>query len=83
MLAILLIIVGGVAGYIYYSQVGSLHVTDFPPLRADANDSLSKFKDINFNFQIFDSASFRSLRVFGDSPVSPGSPGKQDLFAPF
>ncbi len=83
MTTLLLVLVGIVAGYLYYSQVSSNSVTLYPPLRADANDSLSQFKNINLNYQIFDSAQIKTLRTFGANPVLPGQTGKTDIFGGF
>jgi len=83
LLAILVLIIGVVVGYLYYAQVASTNVSIFPPLKADGNDSLAKFKNVNLNFQIFDSTNFKSLKTFGEVPVPTGQPGKPDIFGSF
>ena len=80
---IAIMIAGLFVGYIYYIQLGdsSLIVISEPPI--SAQDTLSKFKNIAINFSLFDDTKFKSLKVIGESPVNPGTPGKKDLFAPF
>lgn len=76
-------IAGLLGGYFYYSQVLKESI---PPVRLpaiSAGDTLAKFKDLKFDFSIFDDARFKSLKIFGESPVQPGASGRTDLFAPF
>ena len=77
------IVFAGIAGgYLYYSQVlQQISPPQIPEI--SSSDTLAKFKDIKFDFSIFDDARFRSLKVFGESPVQPGTTGKTDLFSPF
>ena len=48
-----------------------------------AKDDLAMFENLTIDFSILDDTRFRSLRVFGESPVRPGVTGKRDIFAPF
>lgn len=77
----LLVVIGIVAGYFYYSSVLSVSVTEIPaPV---IGKDLEQFKKIKFDFSIFDKVSFKELKIFGESPVKRGEEGKTDLFAPF
>lgn len=80
MIALLCVIVGGVGGYLYYSQIAAPNATVFPPVKTEERDTLNKFKNISINFNIFESSDLKELKTFGESPVSPGKPGKQDIF---
>jgi len=78
-----IITLGFIAGYFYYAQIGAEPEAKIPPAAAASLDTaLSKFKDLKLNFGPFDDLKFKSLRVFGESPVQPGATGKQDLFSP-
>lgn len=81
MLLILVLVL--VLGYFYYSQF--IQPTQLPiePPPFSAMDDLIVFKDMTINFSILDDSRFKSLRIFGESPVRPGATGKRDLFAPF
>lgn len=80
---ILIVVVAFAIGYLFYSQ--SIQPAQLPidPPPLSARDDLVKFKDITIDFSILDDSRFKSLRVFGESPVRPGVTGKRDLFAPF
>ena len=73
---------GIIAGYLFFSMTiqGS---KEGIPLPVIADDTLSKFKDLSLDFSIFDDARFKSLKIFGESPVQPGPTGRLDIFAPF
>lgn len=79
----LIIIVAFAFGYLYYSQ--SIQPAELPiaPPPLTAKDDLAMFKDLTINFSILDDLRFKSLKVFGESPVKPGVTGKRDIFAPF
>lgn len=79
LLLILLILVGLLGGYIYYSQVASSDVETVPPM---PKDTLSVFKEIILDFEIFQRVDFKNLKIIGESPVKPDPGGKTDLFAP-
>jgi hypothetical protein len=82
-LLLLIIVVTFAMGYLYYSrsiQPGQLSVV--PPPITD-KDALVMFRDLIIDFSILDDTRFKSLRVFGESPVRPGVTGKRDIFAPF
>lgn len=81
--AILILVLAFAMGYLYYSQ--SIKPNELPvnPPPVTASDSLAKFKDLTINFSVLDDNKFKSLRVFGESPVKPGATGKRDLFAPY
>ena len=79
----LIVVVAFAIGYLFYSQ--SIQPAQLPinPSPLSARDDLAKFKDLTIDFSILDDSRFKSLRVFGESPVRPGVTGKRDLFAPF
>lgn len=78
-LLVLLILIGLVGGYIYYSQIASSDTEAIPPM---PEDTLSVFKEIILDFEIFNRIDFKNLKIIGESPVRPDPGGKTDLFAP-
>lgn len=82
---ILLLIVafGFIAGYFFYSQNPQDKTANIPPSRVALDDSLVKFRTLKLNFSAFDDLTFKTLRIFGESPVLPGTTGRADIFAPF
>lgn len=79
----MILFVGAVAGYVYYTRFVSPPNQNIPPLPNDSRDTLTQFKDIAFDFQIFDSASLKLLKIFGEVPVRPDTTGKLNPFANF
>lgn len=81
LIMILIVAVGIVGGYFYYSSVASLSVVKIskPVISKD----LEQFKKIKLDMSIFDKMTFKELKIFGESPVRRGDEGKTDLFAPF
>jgi len=79
---IAIIVLGVIAGYLFFSL--TIQGTEVEiPLPVTTDDTLSKFKDLSLDFSIFDDARFKSLKIFGESPVQPGATGRVDIFAPF
>jgi len=80
---LLILVVAFAIGYLYYSQ--SIQPAQLPinPPPVSVKDDLMKFKDLTIDLSILDDNRFKSLRVFGESPVKPGVTGKRDIFAPF
>ena len=79
---IAIIVLGVIAGYLFFSLI--IQGTEVEiPLPVTTDDTLSKFKDLSLDFSIFDDARFKSLKIFGESPVQPGATGRVDIFAPF
>ncbi len=76
-------VLGLIAGYFYYSSVLKSGIVEVPPSNIQTSDNLSKFKDLKLDFSPFDQLKFKSLTIFGESPVQPGSTGRADPFAPF
>ena len=74
---------GFIVGYFYYAQALQDRVQPIAPLEIPPDDNLAKFKDLSFDFAPFDDFKFKSLRIFGESPVQPGATGRVDIFAPF
>lgn len=81
-ISIAIILAGLIGGYIYYSQT-PVETSPIQTVSISADDNLSKFKDLKFDFSILDDARFQALKIFGESPVLPGSTGRTDIFAPF
>ena len=79
----LIAVVAFAAGYLFYSQFIQPAQLPINPPPVAASDDLAVFKDLTIDFSILDDSRFRSLRVFGESPVKPGVTGKRDIFAPF
>lgn len=79
----MILVVAFAIGYLYYSQ--SIQPAQLPinPPPVSVKDDLMKFKDLTIDLSILDDNRFKSLRVFGESPVKPGVTGKRDIFAPF
>ncbi len=73
---------GIIAGYLFFSMTIQGSEEEIP-LPVIADDTLSKFKGLSLDFSIFDDARFKSLKIFGESPVQPGPTGRLDIFAPF
>ena len=82
-ITLLILVVAFAIGYLFYSQ--SIRPAQLPTdsLPLSARDDLVMFKDLIIDFSILDDSRFKSLRVFGESPVKPGVTGKRDIFAPF
>ncbi len=80
---LLIIVVAFAAGYLFYSQ--SIQPAQLPinPPPLSERDDLIMFRDLTIDFSILDDDEFKTLRVFGESPVQPGVTGKRDIFAPF
>lgn len=77
-----IIALGFFAGYFYYSQTSTEPMPQALPA-ANIADNLSKFKDLKLDFSGLDNLTFKALKIFGESPVQPGSTGRIDIFAPF
>lgn len=80
---LMILVVAFAIGYLYYSQSiqpAQLPINQ-PPLTV--KDDLTMFKDLTIDFSILDDSRFKSLKIFGESPVKPGITGKRDIFAPF
>lgn len=82
-LALLIIIVGFAGGFLYYSQIASPGIEPIPPVPVSANDNLGSFRDFDLNFDFVNAAEYKNLKTFGEFPVTPGTLGKKDIFAPF
>ena len=80
---LLILVLAFAIGYLYYSQSIQPNQLPIAPPPISAENDLAKFKDLTINFSILDDVKFKSLRVFGESPVKPGATGKRDIFGPF
>lgn len=81
LIAYLIILTGLVGGYFYYSYSGAGEVV-VPAVPQMGKDDLSRFKDFKIDFSILDSSAYNLLKVYGELPVSIGTPGKRNIFAP-
>jgi len=79
----LIVVVAFAAGYLFYSQWIQPAQLPINPSPVAAKGDLAMFKDLAIDFSILDDSRFKSLKVFGESPVKPGVTGKRDIFAPF
>lgn len=72
-----IILLGLVGGYIFYSSSvpGSIE--------APKSSDLDRLKNAKIDFAILNNEKYRSLKIFGEMPVNPGSTGKPDLFSGF
>lgn len=78
-----IIALGFVFGFFYYSTYLKDESAVVPPPPIKADDDLVRFRGLSFDFGPFDNFKFRSLQIFGESPVIPGPAGRADIFAPF
>ena len=81
--ALLISILGFAGGYMYYSQIANPGIEPVPPAPVSADDNLGSFRDFDLSFEFADNEQYKSLKTFGEFPVTPGTLGKKDIFAPF
>lgn len=74
---------GLIAGYFYYSQALQDQTLPIAPVDISVDENLAKLKNLKFDFSGLDNLTFKTLKIFGDSPVQPGPTGRTDIFAPF
>ena len=83
LIQILVIFLGVIIGYLIYSQLLIARQPSVPATQQNT-DNLTKFSNPSgFDFDFLNHASFKSLKLLGETPVQPGVTGKTDLFAPF
>ena len=80
---VLIVVVGVLGGYFYYSQVFADESYAVPVPENLQDPAFLRFKDTKFDFSLFSNQLFTSLQPLGEFPVNPGNTGKQDLFSPF
>lgn len=80
---IAIVVLGLITGYFYYSLSLQDQALPIQPISISVDDKLAEFKDPKLDFSALDNLTFKSLRIFGESPVQPGSTGRTDIFAPF
>lgn len=83
LILLLVIVVGVLLGYLYYSQALAGSTVEIPLPDAARDVSFLKFKDLKFDFSLFKDENLSTLKIYGEFPLAPGNTGKQDLFAPF
>ena len=76
---LLIVVLGGMVGYFLYSQKVSGEISSLPSEIQD--ESYLKFKDMRFDFSLFQQKQFQSLKIFGEYPIKTGVTGKQDPFS--
>ncbi len=77
---VVIIIAGTVLGFFYYANSSS----DFfitPPLDGKIDD-LSMFANLSLDISGLEQGKLSKLKIFGESPVNPGTTGKTNPFAP-
>ena len=79
LILLLIVFLGGMVGYFLYTQKGSGEAFSLPA--AIQADSYLKFKDMRFDFSLFQQKQFQTLKIFGEYPIKSGVTGKQDLFS--
>jgi hypothetical protein len=82
MLLYLIILVGLVGGYMYYSYSGASEVVVPQVQKAGRKGDLAKFENMKIDFDFLNEQSYKSLQIYGELPVNPGTPGRQNIFAP-
>lgn len=82
LIMILVIFLGFVVGYVYYNSFTSSNL-GIRAISEDPKDTLSQFKDLKFDFQVFNSPSLKTLIIFGEVPVVPDKTGKTNPFNNF
>jgi hypothetical protein len=80
---IAIMILSVLAGYLFYSLTIKGTEVEIPAPSVSQDDTLLKFKDVKVDFSVFDDFRFKSLKIFGESPVQPGPTGRVDIFAPY
>ena len=76
---VLIVVLGIIVGYVMYSQTSGESVD--VPLSVAGDTCYVKFKDLHFDFSLFQNQQFNSLVIYGEYPIQPGVVGKQDPFA--
>ena len=71
-MSILMIFVGIIAGYLFYSQTLKGQAIYIAPLPIREQDGLTDIINKVLDFSVLDNSSYRALRVFGYVPVNPG-----------
>lgn len=77
-IVILIIVLGFIVGYFYYS---STKQTVDIPIDPKINDvAYLKFKTLSFNLAFLQQEKYSSLKMIGDRTINPGVTGKTNLF---
>ena len=76
----LLLLVGFIGGYIYYSQLMT-EGPAIPPLPTVKSD-IVKLKSLEIDFDALEDDSLSDLELYGDDPVLPGQTGHKNIFVP-
>ena len=83
MTTILLILLGVISGFMYYSTTGEVAVEEVLLIpREDNTHQLESFLEMGFDFSILDSSEFLLLKS-PSSDLDPGVTGRANMFAPF
>lgn len=83
-LPMILLLLALVAGFVFYFQLIKPGQVNEYELLSSVREEMSRirtFRSLELNFSVFDRADFKSLRIFGESPVKPAPGGKADLFS--
>lgn len=80
---VVVIILGIIGGYLYYSQLIEPNKQKVVVLDINRQDLLIKFKDPElFDFKLLTQPYFRNLKIISESPLLPSVGGKENPFAP-
>ena len=82
LILVMIILLGIVAGYFYYSSYVVPAMAPVMPPPIAQKDDLKAFEGLQIDFGILTNKKFQTLQIFGESPVNPGVTGKKDLFGP-
>ena len=75
-----IVMIGAIIGYLNYSGSDVGLLPDEPLIRKDDLDS---FADFWIDFSILEDERYKTLEIFGESPVNPGITGeRRDPFLP-
>ncbi|TSC91791.1 MAG: hypothetical protein CEN90_255 [Parcubacteria group bacterium Licking1014_17] len=77
-----IILLGAVFGLFYYLQFLKPFITQPNQVPVQNSGDFLKFKSFSLDYDLFSKASFKNLRMFGEAPVNPGTPGKNNPFTP-
>lgn len=74
-----IIFIGFAAGYLYYSKTGEIFIDEgLAPL----DSALEYFKNTDLDFSVLDDERYKSLEIYGEVPVNPGTVGRRNIFDP-
>jgi len=79
----LIILLGAVGGYLYYSKFSEPETLVANTTQAGDSNDWDSLKNLKIDFNILNKPEYKNLKIFGESPVNPGFRGKSDPFSGF